>query len=171
MNTYRKLKFALIFSLFLPIQAQLAAGLIEVYHPKFTSKCANFVKKMEGFSGVPYLDTNRQWTLGYGKQGLKKKSITKREADIQLHRDLVQTHVLIRKNVVPRLSENQINALCSFAYNVGPTKFRKSSVLKEVNKGNFAEAAKWLRKWNKANGKVLNGLTRRRNVEALWIIS
>lgn len=73
----------------------------------------------------------------------------------------------IRKAVTVALTDYQFDALVSFTYNVGSGNLRKSTLLKYVNQGRFDEAAREFKKWNKAGGKVMKGLTRRRNSEAV----
>ena len=73
----------------------------------------------------------------------------------------------VRKLVTVPLSANQFDALVSFAYNCGSGALKGSTLLKCVNRGDHAAAAKEFHKWNKANGKVLAGLTRRRASESL----
>jgi lysozyme len=65
------------------------------------------------------------------------------------------------------LQPYQFDALVSFTYNVGSGNLNKSTLLKKVNARDFEGAANEFHKWNKANGQVMNGLTRRRNSEAL----
>ena len=73
----------------------------------------------------------------------------------------------VRKAVKVPLEPYQFDALVSFTYNCGSGNLNKSTLLKKVNAGDFEGAAKEFKKWNKANGKELAGLTRRRNSEAL----
>lgn len=68
--------------------------------------------------------------------------------------------------VTAKLTENQKGALVSFAYNCGIANLKSSTLLKRVNEGKYDEAAKEFLKWNKSAGKVLNGLTRRRQAES-----
>ena len=65
------------------------------------------------------------------------------------------------------LTANQYDALVSFTYNVGASALERSTLLKRVNAGDHKGAADEFLKWNKANGKVLAGLTRRRASESL----
>jgi lysozyme len=65
------------------------------------------------------------------------------------------------------LTAYQFDALTSFTYNCGEGNLKKSTLLKKVNAGDFEGAALEFHKWNKANGKVLAGLTRRRASESL----
>jgi lysozyme len=73
----------------------------------------------------------------------------------------------VRKLVTVPLEQHQFDALVSFTYNCGEGNLRKSTLLKKVNAKDFDGAAKEFIKWNKANGKVLSGLTRRRQSESL----
>ncbi len=63
------------------------------------------------------------------------------------------------------LAQHEFDALVAFAYNVGLGAFRKSTLLRLLNKGDKASAAKQFDRWNKAGGKMLAGLTRRRAAE------
>jgi len=65
------------------------------------------------------------------------------------------------------LSQNQFDALVSWTYNLGPSNLNKSTMLKVLNNGEYEEVPAQMRRWNKAGGKVLEGLTRRRNAESL----
>jgi GH24 family phage-related lysozyme (muramidase) len=73
----------------------------------------------------------------------------------------------VRRLVKVPLNANRFDALVSFTYNVGEGNLAKSTLLKKVNAGDHAGAAKEFHKWNKAGGKVLPGLTRRRASESL----
>jgi len=81
--------------------------------------------------------------------------------------DMAGFEMAVRRLVTVPLGGFQFDALVSFAYNVGENNLKKSTLLKKVNAGDFEAAAKEFVKWNKANGKVLNGLTRRRKSESL----
>ena len=63
------------------------------------------------------------------------------------------------------LSQNEFDALVSFTFNLGGGAFRRSTLLRKLNEGDRAEAADQLLRWNRAGGKVLRGLTRRREAE------
>ena len=62
-------------------------------------------------------------------------------------------------------SQNQFDALVSLTYNIGENAFKKSTLLKMLNAGNYQGAADQFLVWNKSNGQVLNGLVRRRKTE------
>ena len=63
------------------------------------------------------------------------------------------------------VAQNQFDAMCSLAYNIGTGSFLKSTLLKKVNAGDFIGASEEFLKWNKSGGKELLGLTRRRKRE------
>ena len=73
----------------------------------------------------------------------------------------------VRKLVTVPLNSHQFDALVSFCYNCGEGNLSRSTLLKKVNAGDHAGAAKEFHKWNKGGGKVLAGLTRRRASESL----
>ena len=65
------------------------------------------------------------------------------------------------------LEQCQFDALVSWVYNLGPTNLSSSTLLKVLNEGEYDEVPFQIKRWNKAGGKVLEGLTRRREAEAL----
>jgi lysozyme len=71
----------------------------------------------------------------------------------------------VEKAVSVKVTENQFSAMVSLCYNIGPGAFAKSSVVKHTNAGDTAKAASSFLLWNKAGGKELPGLTRRREAE------
>ena len=142
---------------------------------KLDSKGYDLIKKFEGYSDRPYKCPAGIPTLGYGntyypngvKVKLTDKQITKEYANEMLAFVADNFAKDVLKVVKSNITVNQLNALTSFAYNLGMTNFRNSSLLKLVNNNpNDANIAKEFLKWNKANGKVLNGLTNRRIAES-----
>lgn len=135
---------------------------------------ADFVINFEGFSTEAYQDSAKVWTVGYGstfnpltKEKVKKgDKITKSTAKAWLDTELAQVQAAVKDSLTVLVNGNQLNALISFAYNVGIGNLRKSTLLKLLNAGSPKEqvAAEFI-KWNKAGGKVLKGLTIRRQAE------
>lgn len=132
----------------------------------------DIIKEFEGLKLEAYLCPANVWTIGYGTtvypNGVKVKQgdrCTKEQADLYLLADVLkfQGHVLYL--VTAELTKNKFCALLSFTYNVGPENLKKSTLLKKLNKKDFAGAALEFLKWNKAGGKVLAGLVRRRKME------
>lgn len=129
----------------------------------------------EGLRLKPYLCPAKIPTIGYGntyytdgkRVTLLDKEITKQQAFDMFkevaNRFAKRVDVLVTSNI----NQNQFNALVSFAYNVGTGNFASSTLLKKVNRNpdDLSIKDEFLR-WNKAGGKVINGLTNRRNEEA-----
>ena len=88
------------------------------------------------------------------------------QAEDLLRNDLHATSIPVEGLVRVSVTDNQFAALVSFAFNVGVNNLRNSTLLRKVNAGDFAGAALEFGKWNKAGGRVLAGLTRRRAAEA-----
>jgi lysozyme len=129
---------------------------------------AEFVAQFEGLSLKAYRCPAGVLTIGYGHTGAdvyEGQSITKDEALHLLADDLRKHFDAIKRMITVEVTENQCVALLSFAFNVGATNFQRSSVRKNLNRGAPLQAAESFLLWNRAGGKVLPGLTRRRNAE------
>ena len=133
------------------------------------------IKSFEGFYSKPYLDPIGIPTIGYGatyypnkkKVTMKDKPLTEKEASDLLKEMMTNYENDVKRLVKRELNQNQFDALVSFTYNLGSTNLGKSTLLKKVNANPCDKTIKdEFLKWNKAGGKVLNGLTRRRNAEA-----
>ena len=131
-------------------------------------KDVELIKEAEGLRLEAYLPTpNDVWTIGYGHTKTAKPGmrITKAGAEKLLLHDLAWVEATIDKYVKVPLNQNQYDALASFIYNVGATAFRRSTLLKLLNAGDYEGAAEQFPRWNKQKGKVLRGLTARRQKE------
>ena len=134
---------------------------------KTSKKGIELIKKYEGLKLKAYKCPAWVWTIGYGHTKNVKQGdvITEVQAEILLIYDLNDFENCIKNNVRIPLTQNQFDALVSFCFNVGCGNFLKSTLLKKLNEGKIAEAAKEFLKWNKADGKELAGLTKRRQEE------
>lgn len=129
----------------------------------------DIVKEFEGLRLESYRCPAGVWTIGYGHtEGVARgMKVTKQEAEELLKHDLQ-----IFENGVKRFigdaktNENQFSAFVSLAYNIGIGAFSKSSALREHKAGNYELAANKIMLWNKAGGRVLAGLIRRRKAES-----
>jgi lysozyme len=133
----------------------------------------DLVKEFEGLRLKAYKDAVGVWTIGYGTTaaaglGIVPKAgmvITEAEAEGYLIKGLEKFAASIRPKITAPINDNEFGAFLSLAYNIGPGAFAKSSALKKFNAGDKAGAANAILLWNKAGGKVLAGLTRRRGRE------
>jgi len=132
----------------------------------------------------PYLDPIGIWTIGWGHairvgndylrgrenrkaaMDLYPGGITLAQAEQLLRGDLMDSCRDVESLVDVPLTDNQFGALVSFTFNLGRGNLAKSTLLKKLNAGDYAGAAAEFPKWNKAGGKVLKGLTARREAEA-----
>ena len=144
-----------------------------------TEKGKNLIRQFEGCSLVAYQCPSKKWTIGYGNtfyadgtpvnEGDKIDQATANQLfDIVLQKFETQVKGVLGNTLCATLPKESIDALISFAYNCGVGSLSKSTLLKKVraNKNDLAGIKAEFAKWNKSNGKVLNGLTRRRNAEA-----
>lgn len=98
-----------------------------------------------------------------------REGISLEEAMALLGEDLRWTEDLIARRVRVPLAQHQFDALVSFAFNIGPSNFTDSSLLRKLNSGDYAAVPSELMKWVNAGGSRLNGLIARRQKEgALW---
>ena len=135
----------------------------------------DLIMQFEGLRLKPYLDSVNVPTIGYGStyypNGTKVKMsdppISKGYA-FDIFENIAQKFAAkVDAYVKPELKQNQFNAVVSLAYNIGLGNFSKSTLLKKVNANpNDVSISQEFAKWNKAGGKVLNGLTNRRLKEA-----
>lgn len=129
------------------------------------------IKQFEGFREDAYRDIVGVWTIGYGfTKGVQPGDhMTREEADARLYEELASEgyESAVRVACAPQEpNQNQFDAMVCLAWNIGVTGFKKSTVVKAHNRQDFAAAARAFSLWNKAGGKVVNGLVRRRAAEA-----
>jgi lysozyme len=133
-----------------------------------TKEGLDFIQDVEGCKLFAYLDIGGVWTIGVGHTGpevVKGLTCSMEQALQWLKEDSEEAQEAIRQSVEGLLTQNQFNALVSFVFNVGINAFKKSTMLKLINKGDFDGAAKEFTKWNKDNGKEILGLSKRRILE------
>lgn len=97
--------------------------------------------------------------------------ISRAEAEELLRHDIEAHSRDLATLVKVPVNDNQYAALASLAFNIGVGNFKKSSVLRFINAGDFKRSADAFRLWNKAGGKVLKGLVRRREAERTLFLS
>lgn len=128
---------------------------------------ASIIKKFEGLYLTSYLCPGGIWTVGYGSTRSVRENlkITEAEADARLTEDMQDADDCIEEHVDVELTDNQRAALISFIFNVGCGNFRSSTLLRLLNASDYAGCAKQFQRWDKAKGKVLAGLAKRRLAE------
>jgi len=129
----------------------------------------SLIKKFEGCELEAYQDSVGVWTIGYGhtKDVKEGDKINQDEAEHLLEEEMPEYEGYINDMVEVSLEQCQFDALVSWVYNLGPTNLSSSTLLKVLNEGDYDEVPFQIKRWNKAGGKVLEGLTRRREAEAL----
>lgn len=136
------------------------------------------IKQFEGCKLTAYQDSVGVWTIGYGwTQPVDGKpiragmTIKQETAERLLKTGLVSYESDVSRLVKVGLTQGQFDALVSFTYNLGARSLSTSTLLRKLNAGDYAGAADEFLRWNKAGGKVLNGLTRRREAELALFLS
>lgn len=130
------------------------------------------IKGFEGKRLAAYDDGVGVWTIGFGTikypNGVRVKrgdKCTEAQAEQYLRNDLITFENDVNRLVKVPLNQNQFDALASFTYNLGETNLRSSTLLKKLNAKDYKGAAAEFLKWNKAGGKIMNGLVKRRKTE------
>ena len=134
-----------------------------------------FIGHFEGLRLTAYLCPANVPTIGYGhtkgvtKSDVGVRKITEAEADDLLGQDLTEFESQINKMVKVSLNQDQFDALCSFTFNLGAGALQSSTLLKQINAGNFDDVPTQLLRWVRGGGVVLPGLVTRRTAEGkLW---
>ena len=135
--------------------------------PKSVSNIG-IIKEFEGLSLTAYKDVVGIWTIGYGhtKTALEGMRITAAGAELLLRSDLEWVEGVLNNSVKVPLNQDEYDALASLVYNIGGPAFKRSTILRMLNNGaDRVDVANEFLRWNKAGGKVVKGLTNRRERE------
>lgn len=126
------------------------------------------IRQYEGCKLTAYLCPANVWTIGWGRTTNVKRgdTCTQAQADAWLVEEYDAFERNVRALVKVPVTASQLGALVSFAYNVGLGNFGSSTLLRLLNAGDYQGAAGQFSRWNKAGGKVLAGLIKRRAAEA-----
>jgi len=141
---------------------------------KLNKEGADLIKEFEGCKLKAYQCSAKKWTIGYGntfyedgKPVLPGHAITQEKADQLFEIIANEFAAKVAKLVMSNVTDNQFASLVSFSYNCGIANLQKSTLLKKVNANHNDQTIRAeFAKWNKAGGKVLAGLTRRREAES-----
>jgi lysozyme len=137
----------------------------------------SLIKRFEGYRQKAAQLPDQRWTIGYGhsltaRQGAE---VAENDAEALLIYDLIAVAHAVNEQVFAPLNQNQFDALCSFAFNIGLDNFRTSGVLKRLNEGAPVQAACAMELWRKAEFQgeriVIDALVRRRAAEKLLFLT
>jgi lysozyme len=129
------------------------------------------IKRFEGFRRTAAQLEDGGWTIGYGhtRSARAGAEVTEADAEALLGYDLVEVQAAVNDWTFTPLTQNQFDALTSFAFNISLDAFRHSSVLRRVNEGAMLQAACAMEMWRKADFEgeriVVDALIRRRAAE------
>jgi len=142
---------------------------------KISNAGLQIIKDFEGFSSTPYKDSGGVCTIGYGTTFYptgRKVECTDVPINESVASDLMRNMIdeLYGKKVNEAIgdtptTQEQFDAMVSLAYNIGTEAFKNSTLLKHHLKQEYELASNEFVRWNKAGGKTINGLTRRREEE------
>lgn len=132
-----------------------------------SSEGLDLIKEFEGFREEAYKCPAGVWTIGYGhtEDVDKGDTITREGAEELLIEEVKEYEESVKNNVEVDITQEQYDALVSFTYNLGGGSLEGSTLLEELNSGNYSGAAKEFDEWVYSNGKKLEGLVKRREKE------
>ncbi len=129
------------------------------------------IKRFEGYRRAAARLSEGGWTIGYGhtKSAREGAEVSEADAEALLIYDLIAVQADVNRLTYTPLTQNQYDALVSFAFNIGPDAFRTSGVLRRINEGSMLQAAFALEMWRKSDFEgeriVIDALIRRRSAE------
>jgi len=135
---------------------------------KYSANGLALTERFEGLRLQAYQDSVGVWTIGYGHTSPDVHAgltITENQARILLAADVAWAVACVNKSVTSTINQNQFDALVDFTFNLGCASLVQSTLLRLINASDFVAAAPQFLRWNKAGGKVLKGLTLRRQAE------
>lgn len=135
---------------------------------KISNNGLQLIKHFEGLVLKAYKCPAGVWTIGYGhtKDVQPGDEWSESNADHMLEVEMEEYEGYIHDSVTAPINQDQFDALVSWVYNLGGGNLNASTMLKVLNAGQYEEVPAQMMRWNKAGGKVLEGLTRRRQAEA-----
>lgn len=135
---------------------------------QYSERGLDLTREFEGCRLQAYQDTGLVWTIGYGHtKGVKSGDECDMKQAVQWLREDVQEAVdAVNRLVKVKINQAQFDALVDFVFNLGAGAFAKSTLLRMLNAYDYVGATAQFARWNKDNGKVVAGLTRRRAAEA-----
>ena len=135
----------------------------------YSANGLSLTEQFEGFRLTAYQDQVGVWTIGYGHTGpdvSPGRMITIAQAQALLAQDISSAAACVNTGVAVKLTQQEFDALVDFVFNLGAGAFKGSTMLRNLNAGNFTSAAAQFDLWDRAGGAVVAGLLRRRQAEA-----
>lgn len=150
---------------------------------KISDSGVEFIKRYEGFRKSVYLDVAGLKTVGVGhlltkdelagnyvsiggKRVFLDRALTDDEVNQLLRQDLQPKEQTVRSAIQVQLTQSQYDMLVSLCFNIGSGAFAKSTLVRQINSGNFEAAPAGFLMWVKAGGRTVKGLVNRRQAEA-----
>jgi lysozyme len=136
---------------------------------KISEEGKALIKKFEGCELEAYRCPAGVWTIGYGHtKGVQQGDVwSQANADEMLDIELEEYEGYINDLVNVELKQHQFDALVAWVYNLGVGNLISSTLLVKLNAGLYEDVPHEIKRWNKANGEILEGLVRRRLAESL----
>lgn len=132
------------------------------------------IKDSEGCKLKAYKCPADIWTIGYGQtKGINEGMVwTQQQADEDIIKTALQAlnEAIKASPILATANMEKQAAIADFVYNLGITNYNKSTLKLRIDKGNWVSASTEIKKWNKSNGIILNGLVKRRQLEADLLI-
>ncbi|GAA3911767.1 lysozyme [Gibbsiella dentisursi] len=140
---------------------------------KASENALSLIKQFEGLEATAYLCPAGVWTIGYGhtQNVTQGQTCTREQADAWLRDDVQEASRAVTNAVGVPLRQGQFDALVSFVFNFGATKFNASTLLAKLNTGDYTGAAGEFGRWINSNGVPSDGLKRRRAAEKALFLS
>lgn len=138
-----------------------------VFRSDALTTATKFIAKWEGCRLTAYQDIVGVWTIGYGRTTNVRPgdTCTQEQADAWLQEEVAEFQRQVKGALQVNLTDNQLAACTSLAYNIGIGAFRGSTVARRINEMAMQSAADAFLMWNRAGGQVVQGLVNRRKAE------
>jgi lysozyme len=144
-------------------------GVSQMANFTYSESGVALTKEYEGLELKAYQDQVGVWTIGYGHTGSGVHgglTITQDQADQLLLSDIAASVTCVNRAVTAAINQNQFDALVDFVFNLGCAALLSSTLLRDLNAGDFESVAGQFLLWDHAGGVVLPGLLRRRQAES-----
>ena len=139
-----------------------------------SEKGLELIRKFEGLKQNAYYCPAGKLTIGYGHTGTDVfvgQHITPEKAEELLRKDIEKFETVVNQCVEVEITQGMYDALVSFTFNLGIVNFKKSTLLRLLNRRDYRGAAEQFDRWIYVNNRVSNGLIKRRAAEKALFLS